>query len=332
MRNDKTETIGIEEAVRYFRSPFRKDASKRVRGRVAVIAGSRGMSGAAALCAEAAMRSGAGLSYLILPASCLAAAEILVPEAVKLPVGEGARSCFTERDIDRVAGCCSAADAVVIGPGLGRDARTGAFVRGLLADPDFAPAACVIVTDADGLWHLGSDREEIVKITSAHPGKFVFTPHEGEAARLLGTGVGEVAAERRKSAAALFELTSGGVAVLKGSGTLVAAGGESGGACVFVNVTGNPALATGGSGDVLAGVIGGMAASAPAVEAAEGCAAARPGDCHFAENIVKYAVALHGLAGDLAAGKYGGRWPLARDIIRELGEIGKDAGQYKSLG
>lgn len=303
--------IDVRKAVDFFLDPLRRDADKYANGKVAVIAGSSGMTGAAILCARACMRSGAGLVYSVLPGTCLRTAEPALTEAVKCPVGVES-DFFTEADSEKVIDLSKDAKAVVIGPGLGRNPETVGFVRRLLGNSEFAPKAEAVVIDADALFAYSNDGAALTEASELRPGKTVITPHEGEAARLLGIGRDEVSRDRTGTLMKLSALTGGGIAVLKGSGTLVANGNA-----VFVNTTGNPGMGTGGSGDVLAGIIAGFAAS---------------GYGQSLANIVNYGVALHGLSGDIEASAHSERFITASDLIKGLGEIKKYAGQYQSMG
>ena len=307
--------IDPREAAEYYLGHFRPDVNKYDRGRVFVIAGSRGMSGAAILSARAAMRAGGGLVYSVLPAGLLPVVAAALPEALKCPVGESGSAHFTAGDAKRLKELARRADAVVLGPGLGRDESTLTLARELLADPEFAPEAMALVLDADGLYAFKERAAELKAAAALRRGRIVITPHEGEAAALLGIAAAEVKARREECVRALAELLDGGVAVLKGRETLTAHTGPRG-TEVFVNTTGNPGLATGGSGDVLAGMIAGLTASDRA----------REGNCQPLANIVNYGAALHGLAGDMLSARHGERYLTAADIIEGLGDIRNYAG------
>jgi len=174
--------------------------------------------------------------------------------------------------------------AVVLGPGLGRDAATAPLVRAVLAG-----VALPVVLDADGLWHLGDDLAALRE----RPAPTVITPHAGEAARLLGTSREQVDAGRLAAARDLAE-RSGAVALLKGPGTIICAPG----ALPVVIDGGTPALATAGSGDVLSGIIAALLARGMQAADAATCAAA-----------------LHARAGVLAGR---GDGTIASDIIEAL--------------
>ncbi len=248
-------------------------------GHVLVVGGSAGKTGAVALASEGALRSGAGLVTAALPAALAAGGELRVEAmSIALESGPGSARQVLEALRER--------DALVIGPGLGPDAG---LVREILAG-----CACPAVVDADGLNALGGDPAGI----RPDAGR-VLTPHPGEAARLLGCRTPEVQADRPAAARALAA-RSGAVAVLKGSRTLIAAPDGA----LWVNPTGGPGLATGGTGDVLAGCIGGLLA--------QGCA---PLDA------ARLGVWLHGVAGDLGpdagglAAEVAARLPLARRAL-----------------
>lgn len=208
-----------------------------------VVAGSPGMTGAAALCARSAYRAGAGMVRLGVPGSALSASPATEAVSVDLPA-EG-----WSTDALAAAGRCA---AIVVGPGLGRDPTTAAEVRRLVAE-----SPVPVVVDADGLFALGSVADRPV----VHRSPVVLTPHDGEYERLLERPAGpdRIAAARRLSAA------SGAVALVKGPTTTVAEPGDR----VLLGMSGTPALATAGTGDVLSGVIGAlMGRGVPCFEAA----------------------------------------------------------------
>jgi NAD(P)H-hydrate epimerase len=266
------------------------DAHKGDAGRVVVAAGSRRMPGAAILVAQAAYRAGAGLVHLAArDAALLAVVPPAVPELVYLDlVGLG------RTDLRAAVETC-APDALVLGPGLGQDARTRDIVQALLELVPQVPR----VLDADALNVIAPEPERL----RAARGPVVITPHPGEAGRLLRRPVSADPGERR---AAALELTrrSGAVVCLKGQGTLVVSGER-----IAVNATGNPGMATAGAGDVLAGILGAYLARARQ-------AGAGPGTFELA----RAAVAVHGLAGDLAARALGERALVASDLVRFLPE------------
>jgi NAD(P)H-hydrate epimerase len=252
-----------------------RGAHKGTHGRVLVIAGGAGMPGAARLAGEAALRSGAGLVTVATWPAHAAALAIGRPELICLPVE-------TPRDL---AAALAAADVVAVGPGLG----TGDWARGLL-EAAFASTKPLVV-DADAL--NGLARAPTRRAT------WCLTPHPGEAGRLLGTDAASVQRDRFGAVRALVG-RYGGVAVLKGAGTLVAAEGGP----VRLCTRGNPGMAVAGMGDVLTGVIAALAAQ-QATPGSDLAAAAAVG------------VEVHARAGDRAA-RRGERGLLASDVLIEL--------------
>lgn len=253
-----------------------RDAHKGDCGTVLVVAGSHAMLGAAVLCASAALRGGAGLVRVALQAHL----QPLLPLAVA-----GATTLSrARRDLDSAA---AAADAVVVGPGLGATASTRTLVDRLLRG-----SRGPVVLDADALNVLAPVRA----VVSARAG-VVLTPHPGEAARLLGTDARVVQADRGAALARLCAAT-GAVVVLKGADTLVGDGRRC-----FRNTTGNPGMATGGSGDVLAGLLGALLAQGlPPFDAA--CLATH----------------VHGRAGDLVANRLSEAGLVAADLPVAIAE------------
>ncbi len=228
----------------------RPSDNKYTAGSVLVVGGAPGMTGAAALAAEAALRADAGYVTLAAPAESLLVLQALVVEAVKRPLEEAAAAA-------RRAG------ALALGPGLGRGPEAKALVRRLLQETSL-PA----VVDADGLYGLEPE------VTAGRGAVTVLTPHAGELARLLGTDSAWVSAHRLAAARAGAE-RFGCVCLLKGADTIVAAPGQGALVCGL----GPPSLATAGSGDVLTGVVAaflakGMEARLAAAAAATACARA----------------------------------------------------------
>ena len=212
------------------------DSSKYSAGSVLVVGGSRGLTGAPMLAALAAFRADAGYVAVAAPESALPVLEAALLEVVKRPLPEDSAGRLVPRSSEGILAAAEKADAVAIGPGLGRSDGTIELVRILLERLD-----CPVVLDADALWEL----EPFVRHAPT-----VLTPHTGELARLLGSSSAEVDAHRLEAvrrAASRFA----SVVLLKGADTLVAAPREG----VLVATYGTPALATAGSGDVLTGVI-----------------------------------------------------------------------------
>ncbi len=257
--------------------PRATDLHKGAAGRVLVVAGSDGMLGAAILATTAALRGGAGLVTAALPKPLMAPLTVAVPPAMTLA-----------RTAAALAGAVPAADAIVLGPGLGRTAAAKATVQNVLQQ-----ATAPVVVDADALFLLSPLRRR------ARPGApIVLTPHVGEAARLLGVDAGVVVADRQAALAQLCERSSATV-VLKGEATLVG-GAER----WYRNATGNPGLATGGTGDVLAGLISAFLAGGMA-----------PFDAACA------AVHWHGKAADRVADRLSERGLIASDLPLAIAEV-----------
>lgn len=255
-------------------------------GRVVIVAGSRGKTGAARLAGLGALRAGAGLVTVATPASCL---EMVAqePEYMTLDLRDEAGVATGDGLEELLAGQW---DVVAAGPGLGTGPGCRTIVQALLDRGERRP----LVLDADALTVLGEDPD---RLRSRSEAPVVVTPHPGEMARLAGTTVADVQ-EDRVAAAHSFAMRYDVHVVLKGARTVIA---NPNGA-VSINTTGNPGMAKGGSGDVLTGAT-----------------AAWLGQVRDVSTAVALAVHLHGLAGDLAAQEMGENGVLARDIADRLG-------------
>lgn len=262
------------------------DTHKRASGILVVVAGSRGMTGAVRLIAEAAGRMGAGLIQVAVPGSILPIVQAGLVETTFLPLPETPAGTVSHEALGPVLSRLEGADALAVGPGLSTDDETAGFVRELVRS---CPVPFVL--DADGLNAFTGRADDL----SDRKADAVLTPHAGEFARLSGVSTSELPGDRLRHTRALAART-GAVTLLKGSRTLVVApGGE-----VRINPTGGPVLATAGSGDVLTGVIGASLARglAPLDAASAGAY-------------------LHGLAGTLA-GRELGEGALASDVTVHL--------------
>jgi NAD(P)H-hydrate epimerase len=262
------------------------ESNKFTSGRVSVIGGSRGLTGAVCLAAEAAGRAGAGYATAAVPASLEPIFEAKLTETMTLGCGNDPGR-FGPGAVAAVVAHCESAAAVVLGSGLGRDPDAATFLREVIGRIG-APA----VIDADGLGALSGHLGAI----TGREAPTVLTPHEGEMGRLLGSDSSAVASHRLESALALSRET-GAVTVLKGDDTIVTDGGRT-----AINSLPAPGLATAGTGDVLAGMIGAfMARGLPPFEAA--CAA----------------VHCHSRAGRLAAARVGSPdGVIAGDVIAAI--------------
>lgn len=275
-----------------------RDANKVTVGRVLVVGGSRDMVGAPALAGLGALRAGAGLVRIAVPRSIQPTVAGFTMEATSAGLEEDVAGELGAACLDDLREMAGAWDAVVLGPGLGRSVGTVAAVR------TFSLAVSLpLVLDADALFAWNERLPDLRE----RPAPTVLTPHEGEAARLLGVSSDEVRANRQV-AAAQIATESGSVCVLKGPGTLVTDGDG-----VYVNPTGGPLLATGGSGDVLSGALGALLAQATSEEGT----APLPAAC--------LAVHAHGAAADLCA-QGRDRGMLASDIAAHLPDALRDLG------
>jgi len=266
------------------------DASKHDHGRVVVVGGSTGMAGAPALSASAALRSGAGLVEIVAPEGPAEIAAAFDPCVMVRPAS-ATDGGFATAALEAVVGRTTAADAVAVGPGMGRTAAVGDIVLHLWRELE-QPA----VFDADALWALAqvpaADRRR-------HVGPRVLTPHAGEMLRLLGEPpAGPATRDRARLERAAVEMAAAldAVVVLKGAGTLVA-----GPRSRARNETGNPGMATAGTGDVLTGIV-----AAAVAQGLEPFVAAR------------LAAWVHGRAGDVAAADLGEVSMTARDLLDRL--------------
>jgi NAD(P)H-hydrate epimerase len=269
-------------------TPRAADSHKGDFGRVLVIAGSRGKTGAAHLAAMGALRSGAGLVTVATPESCLPIVAAMAPEYMTEPLPETADGSVAAAALDGVLDLTQ--DIVVCGPGLGRTEDVRGFVQGLVDK-----ATVPLVLDADAITVFADDPGSLV---GREERDVIITPHPGELARLIGATVEDVQANRIEVASD-FATTHRVYVVLKGHRTLIATPEGR----VFINPTGNPGMATGGTGDVLAGMIGAWLAQLLDAEAA-----------------CRLAVFLHGVAGDIAESAEGQITMTATDLLAVIGD------------
>ncbi len=260
------------------------NSNKGTYGRVAVIAGSKNMSGAAYLCSKASYSTGVGLVKIYTHESNRLVLQSQLPEAVMMTYEnyEGALACIED--------AMKWATVIVVGPGLGIDSTSERMLYELLMS-----AEVPLVLDADAL-NILSNNMELLEASSA---QMIITPHMKEMSRLIGKSVSEITANRF-DIATKFAKKSGLTLVLKDAKSIVTNGGEQ----LYINVEGNNGMSTGGSGDVLAGIIAGMLAGGLSLPEA-----------------AKMGTYVHCLAGDKAAEKKGSYAMLASDIIDNLGEV-----------
>ncbi|MDR1534158.1 MAG: NAD(P)H-hydrate dehydratase [Planctomycetota bacterium] len=266
--------------------PRRQDSHKGDYGRILVIAGSLGMTGAGGLACRACLRAGAGVVLWAVPKSLNPLCESLTLEVMTLPVPETPSGAPAMAAREILVEAARETNCVILGPGLPVAGDTGELMRLLI--PEIYPP---LILDGGALAAVGADWQIIRKRQSPT----VVTPHPGEMGRLVGKPAAEVQRNRRDLAVKYARL-SGAVVVLKGSGTVIADGGQ-----VRINRSGNSGLATAGSGDVLTGVIAALIGQGMAP-----FAAARLG------------VHLHGLAGDLGSERFGVRGLMASDLVETL--------------
>ncbi len=268
-------------------TPRAADSHKGDYGRVLVVAGSRGKTGAEHLAAVGALRSGAGLVTVATCAGCQPVVAAMGAEYMTEALRESDEGIDPE-EVEHVIDI--ARDVIALGPGLGQSSRTQEFVRQIV---DRATAPLVI--DADGLNAFAADPD---RLTGREGRDVIITPHPGEMARLVGMSTDEVQASRLEIARN-FAVAHHVYVVLKGHRTLIATPDER----VFINPTGNPGMATGGTGDVLTGMVAAWLAQLLDAEAA-----------------CKLAVYLHGMAGDLAEADEGEVAMTSADLAAHIGD------------
>jgi len=265
------------------------DGHKGSFGHALLVAGSEGKTGAAALAALGAARSGAGLVTIACPAGLNDVLEQLCIEAMTAPVADTAQRAFAASAAEAVLALAATREAVGLGPGIGRSAETLAFVAALAKRLERP-----LVLDADALFAFAGAPEALASRTAPT----ILTPHPGEAAALLGSDAATLNRDRLAAARRLARL-SGSVVVLKGAATVTAAPDGR----AIVNPTGGPALASGGTGDVLLGMVTGYLA--------QGCEAF---------SAAALAAFVHGAAADQIALRTGPSGLLASELASELPE------------
>lgn len=260
----------------------RRDASKHDFGRLLIVAGSVGYTGAPSLASRAAVRGGAGLVYLGVPEAIYAVTAVKNDEAMPFPLKCGPDGLISPEALPELEERMAKCDVLAVGPGLGRSDGIVELVSGLLR-----ASRVPTVLDADALWAVSRVPEALSEAGCS----VVLTPHMGEFERLGGS-----VSAPREEAAVSFARSHGCAVVLKGQGTV----------CAFpdgdwsVNTTGNPGMARGGSGDVLTGLMGALLCYLPFRRA------------------VRTAVYLHGLAGDLCAARLGEYGMTPMDMIGRI--------------
>jgi NAD(P)H-hydrate epimerase len=284
-----------------FEAPRERNSNKGMYGHVVVIGGARGKAGAPSMSSLAALRVGAGLVTAAVSAAILPTVARIAPELMTEPLEETADGgiALGNASPERLEKLLEKVTVLAVGPGLGQDKETQQFVHALVANSEIP-----LVLDADGLNAYAGHAEKL------HGGRrtLVLTPHPGEMARLLGTTVKQVEADR-ENIARKFATEHELILVLKGWRTLVAHPDGR----VSVNTSGNPGLAKGGSGDALTGIVAGLLAQAKAYGAS-------------ADEAVDAAVYLHGVAADLTV-EHGDEHTL---LITDIFEWLPEAFQFRS--
>jgi ADP-dependent NAD(P)H-hydrate dehydratase / NAD(P)H-hydrate epimerase len=272
--------------------PRPRDSNKGNYGHVLVVGGSLGKAGAAAMAGMSALRSGAGLSTVATAKSVLPIVAAFHPELMTEGLDESEAGTISMRALEygRMDALAERKTVLAIGPGISRNAETAEFVRTIVGKYFKA-----IILDADGLNAFEGQSQQL----QGNGRTLVITPHPGEMARLTGLSIAEVQRDRVNTARS-FATDHNLTVVLKGHRTIISHADGT----VWVNTTGNPGMATGGTGDILTGMIGGFIAQYPErmVEA------------------VNAAVHLHGLAGDVACERVGEQSLVATDLVEALPE------------
>jgi NAD(P)H-hydrate epimerase len=271
-------------------APRPAESNKGSYGHVLVIGGSLGKAGAAAMTGISALRIGAGLSTVATPKSVLATVAGFHPEIMTEPLDETDAGTISVRAIERIDKLAESKTVLAVGPGISRNSETAELVRNIVRERHAST-----VLDADGLNAFEGNADEL----NGRGKSLIITPHPGEMARLTGLTITAIQRDRI-NVARTFAREHNLIVVLKGHRTLVAEpGGE-----VWVNTTGNPGMATGGTGDILTGMVAGVLAQHP----------------DRAIDAVTAAVYLHGLAGDVARETMGEHSLIATDLITALAE------------
>src|SRR5579864_3712587 len=281
--------------------PRPRDSNKGMYGHVLVVGGSLGKAGAAAMAGFSALRAGAGLVTVATPESLLPTVAGFHPELMTEPLPETEAGSISLKSLEPFQTAAENKTVLAIGPGISRHPETAEFVRKIVGE-----SQTPMVLDADGLNAFEGraedlnrkDRKDSVKGAEQDIGRtLVLTPHPGEMSRLTGLSIKAIQRDR-ENVARTFAQEHSVILVLKGDRTIVAnPNGEA-----WVNPTGNPGMATGGTGDILTGIVAGMLAQNP----------------QRAFQAVLAAVYLHGLAGDIACEQLGEQALVATDLVTAL--------------
>jgi ADP-dependent NAD(P)H-hydrate dehydratase / NAD(P)H-hydrate epimerase len=289
-------TMVEEEMLLPYFSRRDKNTHKGTYGHLLILSGSLGKTGAAAMSGKAALKMGAGLVTVGTPKSCVPIVARSMDELMTEPLPETSEWTLSEKGCGKILSVLKGMDAVMIGPGISTQESTARLIRKLLPDLQIP-----MILDADALNIIAQD----IKLLNKLQAPAVLTPHPGEFARLIHSGTKEVVENKIKWVPE-FARNYGVYVVLKGYRTLIS---DPKGR-MFINPTGNPGMATGGSGDVLSGMLGAMI-----IQEGSLCDAVIAG------------VYVHGLSGDIAADRFGEKALLAGDIISCLPEVMRRLGR-----
>lgn len=263
------------------------NSHKGTYGRVAIIAGSRGMTGAPFLSSQGALRTGSGLVYTIIPESLETVMSIKLTEAIIRPIKDKDTGHFLKDSIEPIIKEVKEMDCIALGPGIGVDKDRIQLVSEIIRD-----IKVPMVVDADGINCIA----ENIEILNQGKGPIIITPHPGEMARLLNKDIQQIEKNRQYYSQYISEKYNI-IVVLKGNKTIVTSPeGQT-----YINKTGNPGMATAGSGDVLTGIIASLL-----------------GQRLDPFDAAKLGVYLHGLAGDITRDRLGEYGMIANDIIEAI--------------
>jgi len=277
--------------------PRRDDAAhKGDFGRVLVVGGSRGMAGSIAMTATSALRTGAGLVTAAIPDRCLETVAVFNPCVMTRPLADAPGGQFAAQAGEQLAAISSQPDAIAVGPGMGTDVGARAVLEWVLTQqvPRVIDADGLNTLAAESAWPQRLKQSQQPSQSQQQNGPIVLTPHPGEWQRLSGSSAADRTAQ--KASARQLAVASGAVILLKGAGTYVTDGPRE-----YLNLTGNPGMASGGSGDCLTGIIATLLAQRLA-----------------AWDATILAAWIHGLAGDLAAAEIGIAGMTALELIAQI--------------
>jgi len=269
--------------------PRSADSHKGDYGHVLLVAGTTGKAGAAILAARSAVRAGAGLITAAVPESVVQTVDLGSVESMTYPLAQGPTGGLADSTAAAIRELSAGKSVLAVGPGLGQERSTVVAIRAMVLETDLP-----VIVDADGLNAMAG----VIGRLRDRSAETILTPHPGELGRLLGVTASEVQVDRPAAARAAAE-RSGAVVVLKGHQSLVVSPTGD----VFVNPTGNPGMASGGTGDVLTGLIAGLVSQG-----------------HAALSAAQLGTYLHGAAGDLAADRVGEASLSASDLLESYPE------------